>query len=1088
MSSDDANGLSSEEAERRLAQFGRNEIVERETPFLLKIAGELWQPVPWMLEAAVILQIAIGERLEAAVIAALLLFNVALGYFQERKAHAALSILKSRLSVRATVKRDGAWTEIAAPELAPGDIVKLELGSLVPADARIIGGSILLDQSMLTGESAPVEAGAGAVAYAGAIGRRGEAVAEVVATGARSFYGKTAELVRVAGAKSAEQEAVLGVVRNLAVFNGAVTVLLIAYGHSLSMSPGRLVALTLTAVLASVPVALPATFTLAAALGAQALARKGVLLTRLAALHEAAMVDVVCADKTGTLTSNELGVAAVRTLTDALQDADILRLAALASSTAGFDPVDAAIRKAAQQGRDNGPLLQIQSFTPFDPATKLAEAVVADETGMVRRVVKGAPIAVGRLSPLDARAEQEIEALSRSAGRVIAVAFGPPRAEKLVGLIALSDPPRPESKPLIAELRAEGVKTVMVTGDAAATAASVGHAVGLTGPVCPAAKISEDANPEDFAIYAGVFPEDKFKLVQAFQRRGRTVGMCGDGANDAPALRQAQMGVAVSTATDVAKSAASIVLTEPGLKGVVVAIEEGRAAFQRILTYTLNALVKKFQLVPFLGVGLLATGHAIVTPMQMALLLITGDFLTMAIATDSATPSSRPAVWRLGAITSAAAALALAGLLFLSALVITGERALGLNIGELRTLAFVSLVFLGQATVYVVRDRRRLWSSPPSKWLVASSVANVAMAVLLASAGWLMSPLPSWIIAELLLATLLFSLLLDLLKSFVFASFGLAAEAAVEGEGEAKPKLSRWALPTGAAVLAATGAVAAGVWLSIAKPQRVAEGGRPASATQIETFRGKIATAQERFVVAKSGGAIGALACDVGERIPSGRLCAIIYGEPYARALAKLEASQRGLAEDERLIDARAPGRRGRHAGSDEARRRLLKKMQEERSEIDRLRAALAEEEKSAKEAEIRAPFDSEVVARYVSSGQKVAVSTPLFVFAKDRPNLTVELDAPQEALKRLQIGDLADVASDAAPGRVLRGKITEILGPEAGDEASTLGRVIVEAPRSDDDFAIGSAVTARIETGREDAPDDAVTRSSPRPKSRNPE
>ena len=274
----------------------------------------------------------------------------------------------------------------------------------------------------------------------------------------------------------------------------------------------------------------------------------------------------------------------------------------------------------------------------------------------------------------------------------------------------------------------------MVTGDAAATAASVGRAVGLTGPVCPAAKISEDANPEDYAIYAGVFPEDKFKLVQAFQRRGHTVGMCGDGVNDAPALRQAQMGVAVSTATDVAKSAASVVLTEPGLRGVVAAIEEGRAAFQRILTYTLNALVKKFQLVPFLGVGLLATGHAIVTPMQMALLLITGDFLTMAIATDRATPSSRPDAWRLGATTGAAAALAFGGLLFLSAVVIVGQRTLALNIDELRTVAFVSLVFLGQATVYVLRERRRLWSSPPSKWLATSSLMNVAMAVLLALA------------------------------------------------------------------------------------------------------------------------------------------------------------------------------------------------------------------------------------------------------------------------------------------------------------------------------------------------------------------
>ncbi|WP_164479481.1 HAD-IC family P-type ATPase [Methylocystis rosea] len=1088
MSFMDANGLTSQDAERLLSQFGRNEVVEREKPFPLKIAAELWQPVPWMLEAAIILQIAIGERLEAAVIAALLLFNVALSYFQQDKAQAALSILKSRLSVRATVKRDGVWKEIPAPELVPGDIVKLELGSLVPADARIIEGSVLLDQSMLTGESAPVEVGAGAVAYSGAIGRRGEAVAEVVATGARSYYGKTAELVRVAGAKSAQQEAVLGVVRNLAVFNGAVTVFLIAYGHSLSMSPGRLVALALTAVLASIPVALPATFTLAAALGAQALARKGVLLTRLDAVHEAAMVDVVCADKTGTLTSNQLGVAAVKSLSEAFEEADVLRLAALASSAAGFDPVDAAIRIAApQNGVNSLPPLQVRSFTPFDPATKLAEAIVADEAGRESRIVKGAPIAVGRLSPFDSRAEQDIDVLSRSAGRVIAVALGPRGAEKLVGLIALSDPPRPESKPLIAALRAEGVKTVMVTGDAAATASSVGHAVGLTGPVCPAAKISENANPEDYAIYASVFPEDKFKLVQAFQHRGHIVGMCGDGANDAPALRQAQMGVAVSTATDVAKSAASIVLTEPGLKGIVAAIEEGRAAFQRILTYTLNALVKKFLLVPFLGIGLLATGHAIVTPMQMALLLITGDFLTMAIATDRATPSSQPDAWRLGPITGAAGSFAFAGLLFLSAIMLVGERVLGLSIDELRTVAFLSLVFFGQATVYILRERQRLWSSAPSGWLLASSSFNIAIAIVLALAGWLMAPLPAWIVGELFLATLLFAFFLDLLKSFVFASVGFLAGA----EAEAKRKLAPWILPSGATVLIVLVAAAAGLWpLPFGPPQHVAESTRPARAAQFATLQGKVEAARERFVVAQSEGTIGALRCHAGERVEEGQLCAMIVSDPYWRAFKRLETAERNRNNEERLLTSLGSGRGGRYARSTALRRRLLlARAHERQDEIERLHAALREEEKRAKPIEIRAPFDVIVIASYASTGKRIAPFAPLFLFTRESPDVAVQLEAPQDELKRFRVGDAAKIVSEAAPGRVLNGKIAEIIGREAaGDGASLSGRVIVEAPKSDGSFSVGSTVTAKIEIVREDAPADAATPLLPRSGSRGPQ
>lgn len=1079
----ETNGLTSQEAERRLSQFGRNETVEHEKPFLLKIAFELWQPVPWMLEAAIVLQLAIGERLEAVVIATLLMFNVALSYFQEGKAQATLSILKSRLSVKATVKRDGVWKQIPAPELAPGDVVKLELGSLVPADARIIEGAILLDQSMLTGESTPVEVGVGAVAYSGAIGRRGEAVAEVVATGARSYYGKTAELVRVAGAKSAQQEAVLGVVRNLAVFNGAVTVLLIAYGHSLSMSSGRLVALTLTAVLASIPVALPATFTLAAALGAQALARKGVLLTRLNAVHESSMVDVICVDKTGTLTCNQLGVAAVATLTDELNEADVLRLSALASSTAGFDPVDAAIRAAAPASGEKAPLLQLRSFTPFDPATKVAEAVVTDAAGREQRIIKGAPIAIGRRSPLGVRAEQQIDVLSRSAGRVIAVAYGPPGSEKLVGLIALSDPPRPESKPLIAELRAEGVATVMVTGDAAATAASVARAVGLTGPVCSAEKIPHEANPDDFAIYAGVFPEDKFKRVQAFQRQGHIVGMCGDGVNDAPALRQAQMGVAVSTATDVAKSAASVVLTEPGLTGVVDAIKEGRAAFQRVLTYTLNALVKKFLLVPFLGVGLLTTGHAIVTPMQMALLLITGDFLTMAIATDRATPSSEPDVWRLGAITGAAASVAFAGLLLLSTVVLAGERQLGLNIDELRTLAFVSLVFLGQATVYVLRDRRRLWSSSPSKWLVASSTINVAIAILLGLAGWLMAPLPAWIIGELFVATLLFALVLDLLKAFVFATFGLAPRREAPVKGQARVKPSPWVLPAAVAGLVAIVAILAGIWPMTGQPPwSVPENGPRAPSTQFVSLRGKVIATRQQLVVAAHGGTIGVLECEVGETVRAQRLCATIYAKPYQLVAEKLEAAKRNHARDQRLLYSRGHRHGRRHARSTQPDARLLAQVREEKREIDRLRGWLEKEEvKKSEQPEIRAPFDAVILARYVSVGQKVTASAPLFLFAKESANLAAEFNVPRDALKSLHMGASAEVVSDTAPGQVLRGKITEISGPTAGPEgAYSMARVIVEAPKSGDAFAAGSSVEAKIQATQDDQPDESTVRSAP--------
>ncbi len=761
-------GLSSQEAERKLAQIGPNAVAEPHISPFVRIARRFWEPVPWMLEASIVLQLAIGERVEALIIVVLLIFNAGLGVFQEGRANAALAALKSKLALKALVKRDGQWSETAAAGLVPGDVVRLALGSVVPADARILDGSVLLDQSMLTGESVAVEAGRGKTAYAGALVRRGAATAEVTATGERTYFGKTAELVRIAHAESGEQKAVLGVVRNLAVFNGGVVVLLVAYARSIGMPADHIIPLVLTALLTSIPVALPATFTLAAALSAQALTKRGVLLTRLSAIHEAAAVDVLCADKTGTLTRNELLVTAVKPLKDGLGENDVLAYAALASSDAGEDPVDAAIRAPA--GSKGSPILQakVLRFTPFDPAAKTSEALIEDGQGNEQRIVKGAPAAIASIAPFGPEVTAELDALTRQGYRVLAVAGGPPQQIALMGFVALSDPPRPDSKKLLAELQSIGVHTVMVTGDAAPTAANVAKAIGLEGQACPPGAIPGSLSPEDFAVYAGVFPEDKFRLVKAFQRKGHTVGMCGDGANDAPALRQAQMGIAVSTATDVAKSAASMVLTEPGLEGIVTAIREGRSTFQRILTYTLNALVKKFELVLFLGAGLIMTGHAIMTPMLMALLLITGDFITMSLTTDRATPSSTPDAWQIRSITFAAGILGLAGLTFASGVIAAGKYVLGFGIGELRTLAFVVLVFAGQATVYAVRERKHMWHSRPGGWLLLSSLLDLGIAVTLAISGTLMESLPAWTVAAVFAGAIAFSVVLDAVKYVTF--------------------------------------------------------------------------------------------------------------------------------------------------------------------------------------------------------------------------------------------------------------------------------------------------------------------------------
>jgi H+-transporting ATPase len=760
------DGLTSEEARGRLEKFGPNAVPDTALNPLRRALTKFWAPVPWMLEAAIVLELLLGKDVEAAIIAVLLGFNAALGFLQEGRAQATLAALKSQLALNATVRRDSAWATVPAAGLVPGDVVKLSLGAVVAADVRLTEGSVLLDQSMLTGESVPIEAGAGFETYAGALVRRGEAVAEVTATGTRTKFGRTAELVRTAHVESTQQKAVLRVVRNLALFNGGIIVMLVGYAYALKLPPGEIVPLVLTAVLASIPVALPATFTLAAALGARALAHLGVLPTRLSAVDEAASIDVLCADKTGTLTCNELKVTAVRPM-PGFDESHVLGMAALASSDGGDDPVDAAIRTAATQ-KVASDLPKLSKFVPFDPATKMSEATAVDASGATVRVVKGAFAAVMGVTQASPDGSTTADQLEAQGFRVLAVAVGPPQAVKLAGTIALSDPPRTDSAALIAELHTLGVRTVMVTGDAPATAAIVARAVGLDGAVSPPGPIAEGVRPEDFAVFAGVLPEGKYNLVKAFQKSGHTVGMCGDGANDAPALRQAQMGIAVSTATDVAKSAAGIVLTKPGLGGIVASVKEGRVTFQRILTYALNSVTKKTVQVLFLAVGLVMTGHAILTPMLMVIIMLTGDLLGMSLTTDHVRPSPMPNAWRIGELTVAGVFMGISELVFCTAVLAVAKFRLGLGMEVLRTVAFVAIVFGNQATTYTNRERQRLGSLRPSLWLMGSSVVDVLIASTLATCGIAMTPLPVSAVGEILIAAAVFAFLLDFAKVPIF--------------------------------------------------------------------------------------------------------------------------------------------------------------------------------------------------------------------------------------------------------------------------------------------------------------------------------
>jgi len=760
------SGLSGVEAGRRLQELGPNSVPDASVHPIRSALDKFWAPVPWMLEIVIVVELVLRDYVEAAVIAVLLIFNAVLSFLQQSHAQATLAALKSRLALTASVHRDGVWTTVPAAELVVGDIVKLSLGAVVAADVHLLEGSVLIDQSMLTGESVPIEGGAGVQTYAGALVRRGEAVAEVTATGSRTKFGRTAELVRTAHVTSTQQKVVFRVVRNLAIVNSGVIVLLASYALLHAMPLREMVPLLLTAVLSSIPVALPATFTLAAAIGAKALAKLGVLPTRLSAIDEAATMDVLCVDKTGTLTQNALTVTAVRVL-DGSDEAHVLGMAALASSDGGQDSVDSAIRSAAsRQGAADLP--KLTRFVPFDPAGKRSEAEATGVDGVRWRIVKGAFSVVQGLVLADPNVAGVASELEAKGYRVLALAAGPEKAMRLTGLIALSDPPRADSAGLVAQLRTLGVRTIMVTGDAPVTAGIVAHAVGLDGAVCPSGTIPAGLRPDSFGVFAGVLPEDKYRLVQEFQKGGHTVGMCGDGANDAPALRQAQMGIAVSTATDVAKAAAGIVLTEPGLGGIVASVKEGRIIFQRILTYVLKSVTHKFLGALFLLVGILITGHAVLTPLLLVISMITGDFLSMLATTDNVNISKNPSVWNVRHLTVGGICLGVCDLAFCTGVLAVGKYRLGFDVRELQTLSIVTLIFSGQAILYTVRERRHLWSSRPSTWLMAASVTDLLVIGTLATRGILMKPLPLAAVAVLLALTVVFCFLLDLIKVRIF--------------------------------------------------------------------------------------------------------------------------------------------------------------------------------------------------------------------------------------------------------------------------------------------------------------------------------
>jgi len=772
---DHQQGLSATEARQRLAQVGPNAIAGTVVPAWRQLLAKFWAPVPWMLEAVIVLQLVLARWMEALVIAALLVFNAVVAFAQEQRAKDALALLRKQLHVNARVLRDGKWSQIPAEQVVPGDIVHVRAGDLVPADLALFDGAVALDQAALTGESLPVDCGPGKPAYTGAIVRQGEASGEVSATGAHTFYGRTAELVRTSNAPSHMQRTIFAIVKRLVIFDAALVVLVVVYALLHHMPLADTAVFSLMLLVASVPVALPATYTLATAVSSMQLAHQGVLVTRLPAVEEAAAMDTLVSDKTGTLTQNTLTLAGVTALATGSDEHAVLRAAALASDDATQDPLDLAVLAPA---RAQGLLKDApgrQAFHPFDPATRRSEGVYTVD-GHEWHALKGAASVIGPLCKLGAEQRAALDAaerkLAESGARVLAVAVGPLESLQLLGVVGLSDPPRPDAADLIKQLTQLGVRVRMATGDALETARAIGARLGLGTRVCEA-KGEALHDPENCDLFARVLPEGKHAIVQALQRTGHVTGMTGDGVNDAPALRQAELGIAVASATDVAKAAAGVVLTDPGLGGLLTVVRTGREVHRRMLTYTLNKTLKTVEIVVFLTLGLWLTGSFVMSTTLIVLLLFTNDFVTMTIATDRVQPAAMPQRWAVGRLMGAASVFGALSLLFSFSAYWWTRSTQGLSPAQLQTVVFLLLVFTNQACIYVLRTDGRLWSFAPARWMALASLSDIVAVSLFALLGWLMASLPSALVVGLLIACAAFALLLDQAKRFVFPRFAI---------------------------------------------------------------------------------------------------------------------------------------------------------------------------------------------------------------------------------------------------------------------------------------------------------------------------
>jgi len=748
----DAAGLTTAEAQVRLAQYGENAIQEERVSPWRKFLAFFWGPIPWMIEIAAILSALAGRWEDFTVIAILLLINAGVGFWEEFKAGNAIEALKQRLAPVARVLRDGEWRDIPARELVPGDLVFLRLGVIVPADVELTEGDYLsIDQSALTGESLPADKKSGDAAYAGSVVRQGEMKGLVTATGMNTYFGRTARLVETAETRSHFQQAVLriGNFLILTTLGLVALVILVALFRGDPFIDTLLFALILT--VAAIPVALPAVMSVTMAVGASTLARMQAIVSRLVAIEELAGMDVLCSDKTGTLTQNALIVGDAVPI-GAETPQEVIFAAALASERDSPDAIDAAVLKALPDPQALAGS-EILVFRPFDPVGKRAEAEV--QQGAVQfKVAKGAPQVIAALTGADgelaARINKATDELATHGYRTLGVARTDADGRWcFLGLVPLFDPPREDSAATIATVEGMGVDIRMVTGDHGAIAREVSRELGLGANIVSAREVFEHegsdgdgARIEAANGFAEVFPEHKFKIVRTLQRAGHIVGMTGDGVNDAPALKQADIGIAVSGATDAARAAADLVLTAPGLAVIVTAVEEARKIFARMRSYAVFRIAETIRVLGFITLAIIVFDFYPVTPIMLILLAVLNDFPIMMIAYDNVRVAERPVKWVMSRVLSVAVVAGTTGVIASFVLFWIARDVLQLPPAQIQTVIFLKLLVAGHLTIYITRSERWFWQRPwPAARLFWTTEATQLAGTLAAVYGWLLEPI-----------------------------------------------------------------------------------------------------------------------------------------------------------------------------------------------------------------------------------------------------------------------------------------------------------------------------------------------------------